>query len=117
MPPVPPGVGTLGVAAAFSFYGNKNMTTAEGGAILAGDEKLRDGIRRARGHGLTSGTFQRRSGKNPICDVTMLGFNYRMDELRAATASFNPVTSSAGTRSEKTLRTSIGARSKPDAPL
>ena len=79
-----PGVGTLGVAAAFSFYGNKNMTTAEGGAILAGDEKLRDGIRRARGHGLTSGTFQRRSGKNPIYDVTMLGFNYRLDELRAA---------------------------------
>jgi len=79
-----PGVGTLGVAAAFSFYGNKNMTTAEGGAILAGDEKLRDGIRRARGHGLTSGTFQRRSGRSPIYDVTMLGFNYRMDELRAA---------------------------------
>ena len=79
-----PGVGTLGVAAAFSFYGNKNMTTAEGGAILAGDEKLLDGIRRARGHGLTSGTFQRRAGKNPIYDVTMLGFNYRLDELRAA---------------------------------
>lgn len=79
-----PGVGTLGVAAAFSFYGNKNMTTAEGGAILAGDEKLRDGIRRARSHGLTSGTFQRRSSKSPLYDVTMLGFNYRLDELRAA---------------------------------
>lgn len=76
--------GTFGVAAAFSFYGNKNMTTAEGGAIIANEPALRDRIRRARGHGLTSGTFQRHGKAMLGYDVTMLGYNYRIDELRAA---------------------------------
>ena len=79
-----PAAGTFGEAAAFSFYGNKNMTTAEGGAIIARDPSLRETIRRARSHGMTSGTRQRLDSRNPEYDVTMLGFNYRMDELRAA---------------------------------
>jgi dTDP-4-amino-4,6-dideoxygalactose transaminase len=79
-----PAVGTFGEAAAFSFYGNKNMTTAEGGAIIASDPSLRETIRRARSHGMTSGTRQRLDSRSPDYDVTMLGFNYRMDELRAA---------------------------------
>jgi dTDP-4-amino-4,6-dideoxygalactose transaminase len=78
------GAGAIGDAAAFSFYGNKNMTTAEGGMVLARDASLRDAIRQARGHGLTSGTFQRRFSRTPLYDMTMLGFNYRLDELRAA---------------------------------
>ena len=79
-----PGVGTYGEAAAFSFYGNKNMTTAEGGAIIARDPSLTETIRRARSHGMTSGTRQRLDSRSPDYDVTMLGYNYRMDELRAA---------------------------------
>jgi dTDP-4-amino-4,6-dideoxygalactose transaminase len=79
-----PAVGTFGEAAAFSFYGNKNMTTAEGGAIIARDRSLRETIKRARAHGMTSGTRQRLDSRSPAYDVTMLGFNYRMDELRAA---------------------------------
>jgi dTDP-4-amino-4,6-dideoxygalactose transaminase len=79
-----PAAGTFGEAAAFSFYGNKNMTTAEGGAIVARDPSLRESIRRARSHGMTSGTRQRLDSRTPDYDVTMLGFNYRMDELRAA---------------------------------
>lgn len=77
-------VGTYGAAAAFSFYGNKNMTTAEGGAVIARDPSLLAEIRQARGHGMTSGTRQRLDSRTPTYDVTMLGFNYRMDELRAA---------------------------------
>jgi dTDP-4-amino-4,6-dideoxygalactose transaminase len=76
--------GTFGAAAAFSFYGNKNMTTAEGGAIIARDPLLRDSIRHARSHGMTSSTRQRLDSRSPDYDVTMLGFNYRLDELRAA---------------------------------
>ena len=79
-----PAVGTYGDAAAFSFYGNKNMTTAEGGAIIARSRALRDTIRRARSHGMTSDTRQRLSSRRPDYDVTILGFNYRMDDLRAA---------------------------------
>lgn len=77
-------VGKIGTAAAFSFYGNKNMTTAEGGAVIARDPDLLDRIRQARGHGMTTGTHQRLNSRTPQYDVTMLGFNYRMDELRAA---------------------------------
>jgi dTDP-4-amino-4,6-dideoxygalactose transaminase len=79
-----PAAGTFGEAAAFSFYGNKNMTMGEGGAIIARDPSLRETIRRARSHGMTSGTRQRLDSRSPDYDVTMLGFNYRMDELRAA---------------------------------
>ena len=77
-------VGTYGVAAAFSFYGNKNMTTGEGGAVIARDSALLAQIRQARGHGMTSGTRQRLDARTPTYDVTMIGFNYRLDELRAA---------------------------------
>jgi dTDP-4-amino-4,6-dideoxygalactose transaminase len=76
-------VGRFGAAAAFSFYGNKNMTTAEGGAVIARNPDLRERIRQARGHGMTTGTHQRLNSRTPQYDVTMLGFNYRMDEMRA----------------------------------
>src|SRR5438552_6481550 len=79
-----PAAGTFGEAAAFSFYGNKNMTTGEGGAIIARDRLLRETISRARSHGMTSSTRQRLDSRSPDYDVTILGFNYRMDELRAA---------------------------------
>ncbi|SED63742.1 dTDP-4-amino-4,6-dideoxygalactose transaminase [Rhizobiales bacterium GAS188] len=76
--------GKFGHAAAFSFYGNKNMTTAEGGAVIASDPEVLAKVRQMRGHGMTSGTFQRLSSRTPTYDVTMLGYNYRMDEFRAA---------------------------------
>jgi dTDP-4-amino-4,6-dideoxygalactose transaminase len=53
------GVGTYGEAAAFSFYGNKNMTTAEGGMVLARSPEVLERVRCLRGHGMTSGTFER----------------------------------------------------------
>ncbi|MBV8915410.1 MAG: DegT/DnrJ/EryC1/StrS family aminotransferase [Acetobacteraceae bacterium] len=74
----------LGDAAVFSFYGNKNMTTAEGGMILAPNPAVLERIRQTRAHGMTTGTFQRLHSRLVTYDVTMLGYNYRMDELRAA---------------------------------
>jgi dTDP-4-amino-4,6-dideoxygalactose transaminase len=79
-----PEVGHIGDAAAFSFYGNKNLTTAEGGAVITRSEEAEARIRQLRGHGLTSATFQRHGSAVRTYDVPMLGFNYRMDELRAA---------------------------------
>jgi dTDP-4-amino-4,6-dideoxygalactose transaminase len=76
--------GTVSDAAVFSFYGNKNMTTAEGGMVIARADELRERIRQMRGHCLTSGTFQRHHSLLPLYDVPTLGFNYRLDELRAA---------------------------------
>ena len=79
-----PGVGLLGDATAFSFYGNKNMTTAEGGMAIAKDAAVDDRMRRLRSHGMTTLTLERYAGHAFSYDVVDLGFNYRMDELRAA---------------------------------
>jgi dTDP-4-amino-4,6-dideoxygalactose transaminase len=70
--------------AVFSFYGNKNMTTGEGGMILAADGTVLERMRHARSHGLTTDTVQRLRGRPATYDVTMLGYNYRMNELCAA---------------------------------
>lgn len=74
----------FGDLAAFSFYGNKNMTTAEGGMVTSNDEEILARVRLARGHGLTSSTLQRLIARATTYDVTMLGYNYRMSELNAA---------------------------------
>jgi dTDP-4-amino-4,6-dideoxygalactose transaminase len=73
-----------GDVAVFSFFGNKNMTTAEGGMIIARDQAVLNKIKQMRSHGMTRGTLQRLAGGMLDYDVTMLGYNYRMDELRAA---------------------------------
>jgi dTDP-4-amino-4,6-dideoxygalactose transaminase len=76
--------GIFGDVAVFSFFGNKNMTTAEGGMVVARDPHVLDRVKQMRSHGMTSGTMQRLSERMLSYDVTMLGYNYRMDELRAA---------------------------------
>jgi dTDP-4-amino-4,6-dideoxygalactose transaminase len=73
----------FGDIAVFSFFGNKNMTTAEGGMILCADETMIAKVRLGRAHGMTTSTVQRLNGQGTY-DVTMLGFNYRMSELNAA---------------------------------
>jgi len=78
------GVGKLSDASAFSFFSNKNMSTAEGGMVLSSDENMLSAIRRLRGHGMTSNTLDRHLGHAHSYDVTVLGYNYRLDELRAA---------------------------------
>ena len=69
------GVGSWGDAACFSFFSNKNMTTAEGGMILAKPASLLDRIRYLRSHGMTTGTLDRHRGHAYSYDVTMLGYN------------------------------------------
>jgi dTDP-4-amino-4,6-dideoxygalactose transaminase len=76
--------GLFGDAAVFSFYGNKNMTTGEGGMIVANDPSVLERARQSRSHGMTSDTITRLRGRPASYDVTMLGYNYRMDELSAA---------------------------------
>jgi len=74
----------FGDAAVFSFFGNKNMTTAEGGIVLARDPDVLARIKQMRSHGMTATTVERLRGQTFTYDVTMLGYNYRMDDLRAA---------------------------------
>jgi dTDP-4-amino-4,6-dideoxygalactose transaminase len=77
-------VGRVSDASAFSFFANKNMSTAEGGMVLAREKSVLDRVRRMRSHGMTTGTLDRHRGHAYSYDVTTLGYNYRMDELRAA---------------------------------
>jgi dTDP-4-amino-4,6-dideoxygalactose transaminase len=78
------GAGLFGDAAVFSFYGNKNMTTAEGGMVFARDPDVLERVKQLRSHGMTSSARQRLDARSASYDVTMLGWNYRLDELRAA---------------------------------
>jgi dTDP-4-amino-4,6-dideoxygalactose transaminase len=77
-------VGKWGDASAFSFFTNKNMTTAEGGMVVARTPQIVSRLRQLRAHGMTTGTLDRHKGHAYSYDVTELGYNYRLDELRAA---------------------------------
>jgi dTDP-4-amino-4,6-dideoxygalactose transaminase len=77
-------LGTWGSTGCFSFFSNKNLTTGEGGMIIAADDKLAARLRRLRSHGMTSGTWQRYNERPSDYDVTEPGWNYRIDELRSA---------------------------------
>ena len=77
-------LGTIGKVGCFSFFGNKNMTTGEGGMLVTNDDALAEKIRLLRSHGMTTLTYDRHKGHASSYDVVALGYNYRMDELRAA---------------------------------
>jgi dTDP-4-amino-4,6-dideoxygalactose transaminase len=76
-------IGVIG-SAAFSFFTNKNMTTAEGGMLFVPDPERRERARRMRAHGMTASTLERDRGRAVGYDVVECGHNFRMDELRAA---------------------------------
>jgi dTDP-4-amino-4,6-dideoxygalactose transaminase len=80
-------VGTFGAAGAFSFFSNKNLAIGEGGAVVTDDEALAARLRLLRSHGMTSLTWDRHQGHASSYDVVTLGFNYRLDEPRAALAT------------------------------
>jgi dTDP-4-amino-4,6-dideoxygalactose transaminase len=78
-------VGTFGDAGCFSFYPTKNITTIEGGMIITKSKTIADHIKTARNHGITKSLTQRYSHGRPWdYDVTEPGYNYRLDEIRAA---------------------------------
>ena len=77
-------LGTFGAAGAFSFFSNKNLAVGEGGMVITNDEDIGRRTRLLRSHGMTSLTWDRHRGHASTYDVVELGFNYRIDEPRAA---------------------------------
>ncbi|MGH2714361.1 MAG: DegT/DnrJ/EryC1/StrS family aminotransferase [Thermoleophilaceae bacterium] len=77
-------LGTFGLAGAFSFFSNKVLSCGEGGLLATDDDEVAAMARSLRSHGMTSGTWDRHRGHSLGYDVNGLGFNYRMDEPRAA---------------------------------
>jgi perosamine synthetase len=68
-------VGGLGDAATFSFYGNKVLTTGEGGCITTNDDALAARVRFLKDHAMSK---ERRYFHPEV------GYNYRMTNMQAA---------------------------------
>jgi dTDP-4-amino-4,6-dideoxygalactose transaminase len=77
-------LGTYGLAGVFSFFSNKVLSCGEGGALCTDDDEVAARVRSLRSHAMTSGTWERHRGHAASYDVVDLGYNYRMDEPRAA---------------------------------
>ena len=58
----------------------------EGGLLTTDDDDVAELARLARSQGMTSGTWDRHSGRTDTYDVVRLGWNYRLDEPRSALA-------------------------------
>jgi dTDP-4-amino-4,6-dideoxygalactose transaminase len=71
----------------FSFYPNKNLATAEGGAICTSDADFADRTRQLRLHGLSSDAWARyrESAYTPSL-ATLPGYKYNWTDLQAAVA-------------------------------
>ena len=79
-------LGTIGDCAAFSFFSNKNISTGEGGMFISNNKEMADRVRLLRSHGMTTMSYQRASGHATAYDIVELGYNFRMDDIRAAIA-------------------------------
>ncbi len=77
-------LGSFGLAGCFSFFSNKVLSCGEGGLLSTDDDEVAALVSSLRSHAMTSGTWDRHRGHSAGYDVVGLGFNYRMDEPRAA---------------------------------
>jgi len=77
-------LGTWGDVGVYSFFGNKNLTTGEGGMVVTNDDALSAKLGILRSHGMTTLTWDRHKGHASTYDVVDFGYNYRIDEMRSA---------------------------------
>lgn len=78
------GLGSWGRIGCFSFFSNKNLSTGEGGMLVTDDDEVAEQLRLLRSHGMTTLTWDRHRGHAWSYDVIAPGYNYRIDEIRAA---------------------------------
>jgi dTDP-4-amino-4,6-dideoxygalactose transaminase len=79
-------LGTIGDVGCFSFFSNKNISTGEGGMIVTNNDEYAARIKLLRSHGMTSMSYERAKGHTTSYDVVEIGYNYRMDDIRASIA-------------------------------
>jgi len=77
-------LGTIGHVGCFSFFSNKNVSTGEGGMLITDNEEIYNKVKLMRSHGMTVMSYQRASGHATSYDIVDLGYNYRMDDIRAS---------------------------------
>jgi len=76
--------GTAGHMGCLSFFSKKQLCVGEGGAVVSSDERLAAKVRSLRSHAMSSVTWDRHRGYSRSYDVDDVGFNFRIDEPRAA---------------------------------
>ena len=74
--------GLHGDVGCFSFYPVKHMTTAEGGMLISRHKEVAVEIARKKAFGVDRHVGERKVPGQ--YDVTMLGFNYRLNEIQSA---------------------------------
>lgn len=79
-------LGTIGDVASFSFFSNKNISTGEGGMLITNNEEFARRARLLRSHGMTTMSYQRAGGHATSYDIVELGYNFRLDDIRASIA-------------------------------
>jgi dTDP-4-amino-4,6-dideoxygalactose transaminase len=79
-------VGTIGDLGCFSLFSKKQLCVGEGGMVVTSDAEMDAKVRLLRSHAMTSVTWDRHQGYAESYDVVDIGFNFRMDEPRAALA-------------------------------
>jgi len=77
-------LGTIGDIGCFSFFSNKNISTGEGGMLVTDSSEYFEKARLLRSHGMTSLSYERAKGHSTGYDVIELGYNHRMDDIRAS---------------------------------
>lgn len=77
-------LGTFGLAGALSFSASKNLGIGEGGMVLTDDDEVARRARSLRWHGISASTWDRHRADAPEYTVEEVGFNYRIDDPRAA---------------------------------
>ncbi|MCR9172967.1 MAG: DegT/DnrJ/EryC1/StrS family aminotransferase [bacterium] len=77
-------LGTIGAIGCYSFFSNKNISTGEGGMLITDDQSIYEKVKLLRSHGMTTMSFERSKGHATAYDIVELGYNYRMDDIRAA---------------------------------
>ncbi len=77
-------LGSIGAVGAFSFFSNKNITTAEGGMLVTNRSEIAEQARLLRSHGMTTSSYDRARGHATKYDIRQVGYNYRLDDIRAA---------------------------------
>jgi dTDP-4-amino-4,6-dideoxygalactose transaminase len=76
--------GSIGDVGAFSFFSNKNLATGEGGMVITDRDDLADRIRLLRSHGMSTLSWDRQEGHAQTYNVSLHGFNYRLDDFHGA---------------------------------
>lgn len=78
-------IGGSGNLTCFSFYANKNLTTAEGGMIVTNDAQQAEMLAIYRLHGLNRDAWQRYAAHRLILSNTIYpGYKYNMTDLQAS---------------------------------